>query len=224
MELIHCRVHLWLREFQSTEGPTLLLLHELGSSGADWKQEVEAWPGAVHALDFAGHGRSAPIAGGSYYPELLAGDANAALAAVGPAFVAGAGIGAYAALLLAGARPESVPAALLMPGAGLDGGGALPSFDAEIEVPAPPAPTPAPAPGLKEAEGTDPTVHRWLDGDIRPVDYAEAFGRAARRLILVEEGDARPPWWQALRSLPRVGSSPDPVSGLVALAKETRAP
>ena len=152
----------------------------------------------MHALDFAGHGESARRAGGAYVPELLAADADVALELLGPCRIAGAGIGAYIALLLAGARPELVPAALLLPGRGLDGGGPLPNptrgrafiatLDGESDGASDPTSDPEP----------DPMV--WTcDNDPRPPDYALAFASAARRLLLAEDGTRRPPWWEAIR-------------------------
>ena len=191
MELRHGRVALARRRVREGEGTPLLLLHALHGSSADWGAGPEAWPGPVHALDFAGHGASGRVHGGVYYPELLSADADAALAELGTAVLVGAGIGAYAALLLAGARPQSVPAAVLLPGAGLEGGGVEPSFD-RIEG------------GLgQELVGGDGSSDPYLsfcEDDIRPADYAESFARATRRLVLVENGSARPPWWEAARA------------------------
>ena len=50
-------------------------------------------------------------------------DADAALAHLGPATVYGRGLGAYVALLIAGARPDLVRGAVLDDGPGLVGGG-----------------------------------------------------------------------------------------------------
>ena len=129
MRIKHGRVSLELHELVRRDGPALLLLHALYGSHSDWGESPGCWPGAVYGLDFSGHGGSAWVTGGGYTAELLAGDADAALAQIGHATLAGAGIGAYVALLLAGARPEHVPAALLLPGAGLEGGGAAPDFE-----------------------------------------------------------------------------------------------
>lgn len=202
-ELLHGRVHLWLEERKRGDGPSLLLLHGLGESGADWNDEVKTWPGAVYALDFMGHGRSGRLAGGAYTVELLAGDADVALAQIGPAAVAGRGLGAYAALLLAGGRPDEIPAALLLPGPGLAGGGAVPDFDADptlvLDDPEPPA-----GDGIRSEVCVDRRALRWFDQDIRPVDYAHEFAAAATRLLLVEDGSAAPPWWKTIRSSPTV--------------------
>jgi pimeloyl-ACP methyl ester carboxylesterase len=207
IRLTHGRCQLALHERHRGAGTPLLLLHALRGSSEDWSPDVvESWSGPVLALDFAGHGRSDWHRGGVYTPELFAADADAAAAHIGPCRVAGAGLGAYVALLLAGARPDAVCAALLLPGAGLAGGGALPDFGAEgqriartrreelalAEQVEPP--------GAGEAARVDPFV-QWCDGDVRPVDYAETFAASARRILLAEDGDPRPPWWEAVRRL-----------------------
>jgi pimeloyl-ACP methyl ester carboxylesterase len=185
----HGELTLALHELRGGNGTALLLLHQLGGSSADWGAPPEGWPGPVFALDFAGHGASERRAGGAYVPELLAADTDAALELLGPCRLAGAGIGAYVALLLAGARPERVPAALLLPGRGLDGGGPLPDpLRGRTFIASPGA-----------DGGADPMV--WsCDADARPPDYALAFASTARRLLLAEDGGARPPWWEAIRA------------------------
>jgi pimeloyl-ACP methyl ester carboxylesterase len=188
-----------LHALRDAEGPTLLGLHGLGGSAADLVEAAAHWPGPVYALDFTGHGRSDPLRGGGYQPELLAGDADAALAWIGPARLVGIGLGAWVALLLAGGRPDAVPAALLLPGRGLAGGGARP--DAENRDP---AIWTDPLPALP---GCDPAVRR-LDHDVRPLDYARAFADAARRLLLAEDGTPRPPWWEAVRACAAAAPAP----------------
>jgi pimeloyl-ACP methyl ester carboxylesterase len=190
MRLVHGRVELGLHELRPGCGPTLLLLHSLWGSSADWGTEVEAWPGAAYALDLSGHGSSGRVVGGSYSAEIFAGDADAALAHIGPAVVAGAGLGAYVALLLAGGRPDQVQAALLLPGVGLDGGGPLPGY----LTPGAQRPSPAPEPPA----GGDPFLAACAT-DVRPPDYARSFGERARRLLLAENGSERPAWWEVLR-------------------------
>lgn len=190
MRLRHGRVELALHQLRGGSGPRLLLLHGLWGSSADWGTGLEAWPGSAYALDLSGHGRSGRVRGGSYTPELFAGDADAALARIGPAALAGAGLGAYVALLLAGARPDQVLAALLLPGAGLDGGGPLPeSLRSE----------PSPRPRAAEPPaGCDPLLLSCAT-DVRPPDYARSFGERARCLLLGENGATRPAWWRELR-------------------------
>jgi pimeloyl-ACP methyl ester carboxylesterase len=191
MRIEHGRVALELHRLANGRGPALLLLHELFGSAHDWRAAAQPWPGPVYALDFCGHGQSGRVRGGAYFSELLLGDADSALARIGRAALVGRGIGAYVALLLAGCRREQVPAALLLPGRGLSGGGASPTF-------APDAFAPYLLPDADAPDGADPRV-RVLEVDVRPADYAERFGRAARRLLLLEDGGARPPWWAAIR-------------------------
>ncbi|HVO27862.1 MAG TPA: alpha/beta hydrolase [Candidatus Margulisiibacteriota bacterium] len=192
MHILHGRVALALHELSRRDGPALLLLHALFGSSADWGEAAATWPGAVFALDFAGHGESESVLGGAYCPEMLAGDADAALAHIGVTAIAGAGVGAYVALLLAGARRDRIPAALLLPGDGLAGGGPLPDFDREF---------PSFTVGARAPGECDPMVQA-LDRDVRPVEYAEPFARAAQRLLLVEDGTPSPPWWEAARHSP----------------------
>jgi hypothetical protein len=40
--------------------------------------------------------------------------------------------------------------------------------------------------------------------DVRPPEYARAFGLAARALTLAEDGALSPPWWEGLRGLASV--------------------
>jgi pimeloyl-ACP methyl ester carboxylesterase len=205
-------VSIALHALRETEGPALLCLHAVGGSARDFREAAQRWPGPVYALDFAGHGDSGPLRGGGYHPELLAGDADAALARVGPAHLAGAGVGAYVALLLAGGRPDAVAGALLLPGAGLAGGGVAPDESQGearwMDVDPPLA-------------GCDPAVRR-LERDPRPPDYAEAFAQAARRLLLAEGDFPRPPWWEAVRACPTSAPAPgDLAGGLARLASLT---
>ncbi|MCX7618094.1 MAG: hypothetical protein N2041_09180, partial [Tepidiforma sp.] len=84
--LQHNRVKLALHTLREGPGPRLLLLHALGDRSPErLSGEVERWPGAVYALDFTGHGSSSVPAGGGYTAEVLMGDADVALAAIGPA-------------------------------------------------------------------------------------------------------------------------------------------
>ena len=192
--LRHGRVSLALHALRGGEGDALLCLHALRGSAADWAEAAASWPGPVYALDFAGHGLSEWVAGGGYTPELLAGDADVALAHIGSAGVAGAGLGAYVALLLAGARPEHVPAVLLLPGAGLGGRGAEPDPAHEPSLEWGRLRDSAPPPGERPAFDPFTTV---LEREFRPTDYAATFAARANRLLLLDDGDARPPWWQA---------------------------
>jgi pimeloyl-ACP methyl ester carboxylesterase len=227
MELRHGRMKIQLHELSpgsSSERTPLLLLHALGSSSAEWGDPWRLWEGPVHAVDFAGHGRSDSAVGSSYYPELFLIDADLALAAIGDrACLAGSGVGAYVAMLLAGSRPDRVPAALLLPGRGLACGGSQPDFE-------------RPPPGIDTweeriqrsarsyDEPTDPFV-AVCEQDIRPRDYASDFARAARQLLFSEavqpetsEGDSLG-WWQSAKESSGGKDAPrDPTDALRALA------
>ena len=192
MRIHHARTGIALHELAHGDGLPLLLLHQLGGSSADWGALAPRWPGRVIGVDFSGHGESEPLRGGAYWPELLLGDADVALEQIAPAAVAGAGLGAYIALLLAGSRPKSVPAALLLPGRGLAGGGPQPDFDRPFLT----ALTPSDHPPLPA--GCDPLCVA-LNLDPRPPEYAAVFAAAAHRLLLLENGEPRPPWWDAAR-------------------------
>jgi len=190
MRLRHGRVELELHELSRAAGPALLLLHSLGGSSADWPGVPSFWQGSVYALDFSGHGESAHARGGAYLAEYLLGDADVALAEVGTAALAGAGIGAYVALLLAGARPAAVPATLLVPGNGLNGGGSVPDpmrFEALAAMDR----------GPSEAVH-DPMVLSMAVG-IRPPGYVAPFARAASKLVMLDDGGERPEWWLEAR-------------------------
>ena len=106
----HNQVKLALHTLRTREGPAVLHLHALGEhSPTVVPPDLEAWPGPVYALDFTGHGASTVPSGGGYTAEVLMGDADAALWMIGPATVVGRGMGAYIALLIAGARPGACP-------------------------------------------------------------------------------------------------------------------
>ena len=100
-----------------------------------------------------------------------------------------------------------MPAALLLPGAGLDGGGADPDFASNTQPRW--ADFGAPLPGC------DPAVRR-LERDFRPSDYAGEFARAARRLLLAEGDFPRPPWWEAVRASPSAAPAPGDLAGALA--------
>jgi len=215
--LRHGRVAVVLHRLSEGAGTPLLLLHEWRRDARSWEGRFDSWAGPVYALDFAGHGDSDRLRGGAYAMELFVGDADAALAQIGDSAVVGAGSGAYVALLFAGARPESVCGALLLPGAGLEGGGAEPDFE---------HPTRPSRPGSGAVGPPDP----WLPAaprDVRPVDYAACFARAARQLLLAEDSGPRPPWWQAVARVDGVESVSE-AQGLARLAAlaapETAAP
>ena len=151
--------------------PPLLVLHGLGEQAPGqipaW---AEGWPGPVHALDFTGHGGSTVPTGGGYTAEALMGDADAALAHLGPCTVVGRGLGAYVALLIAGARPHLVRGAVLGDGPGLAGGGPAPGSPHIVQLPAHLVGPP------------DPWALVELSRDLRPPDYAASFAWQAANL------------------------------------------
>lgn len=212
------RSEIALHELRAGAGPTLLCLHALGGRGSDFAELAPHWSGRVLALDFVGHGASQHPRGGSYSPEILAGDADAALAHAGEACaVMGAGLGAYVALLIAGSRPERVHAAYLLPGRGLEGGGPAPrtalaggALRAELALL-------LDAAAQRDRRDFDPMLHT-CEVDPRPADYARAFADAAQRLLLAEDGSLRPPWWEAVREAACALRAPmDPRAGLAML-------
>jgi pimeloyl-ACP methyl ester carboxylesterase len=170
---------------------SLLLLHGLGeASPATVPAVAAAWTGPVHALDFTGHGESTVPAGGGYSAEILLADADAALAHLGEATVLGRGLGAYIALLLAGARAEQVHGAVLCDGPGLAGGAIQPTSQSFVILP--PRPTPP-----------DPYALHEMSRDLRPPDYATLFVRLAVERSGLDEPVAvsavvRPPWLAAV--------------------------
>jgi pimeloyl-ACP methyl ester carboxylesterase len=195
----HGRVRVALHELRSGPGPAVVAVHALHGASAEWGESLASWHGSVYAVDLTGHGSSGALAGGAYYPELLAGDVDVAVAATGARHLVGRGLGAYLALLVAGSRPTRIDGALLLPGEGLDGGGADPvfhdvhaRFDEGLRKSAEPS-----------RSANDPALS-LLESDVRPRDYAESFARRARRILLAEDGGARPPWWSALRELPGI--------------------
>ena len=202
--LLHAKVRLALHRLggDASGGRPLLLLHGLGSRSPEAAPaDAAAWPGPVMALDFTGHGDSDVPRGGGYTAEVLMADADAALAAIGPATVLGRGLGAYVGLLVAGARPDLVRGAVLCDGSGIEGGG---------ERPAGPAlrlgdPGFVPPP--------DPFAYAERGVDVRPPDYATRFVRQATHLSGREwpiwvAARARPPWLEAVVDEPGVRCGP----------------
>lgn len=175
--LQHNRIRLALHELRGKRGDAaggarpLVLLHGLGERAPqNAPVELAGWPGPVLALDFTGHGASTVPRGGGYTCEILLADVDVALHHVGPSTVMGRGLGAYIALLAAGACPALVRGAILRDGPGLAGGGAgastplVPYVDAS--APSPP----------------DPFALVELAIDIRAPDYATVFARHAAQL------------------------------------------
>ena len=201
--LRHGKIDLALHTLRETEaGHPLLLLHGLGERAPDPPPDtVAAWPGSVYGLDFTGHGASSVPAGGGYYAEVLMGDVDAALAMLGSATICGRGLGAYVALLVAGARADVVRGAILDDGPGLAGGGSTPGSPF-IVVPARAAVVPP-----------DPFAMIELTQDIRPPDYATAFARQATQSSELAEPIAvtargRPDWLAAITAEPGVRVCP----------------
>ncbi len=192
------RSRLALHELRGGEGRPLLLLHGLGERApAAVTPLLDGWGGPVVALDFTGHGASTISRGGGYTAEALLADADAALRDVGTATVLGRGLGAYVALLLAGARPDAVTGAVLHDGAGILGGGNGPG-----------APT-VPAIDPFAIAPPDPFALVELSRDVRPPDYATSFARLATQSSPLEVPIAvtavnRPEWLDAVVREPGV--------------------
>jgi len=198
--LIHNRVELALHTLRPGSGRPLLLLHGLGEqSPSDVPDAVADWAGPVTALDFTGHGASTMPIGGGYTAEILMGDADAAIQHLGEATVVGRGLGAYIALLIAGARAQRVRGAVLADGPGLSGG--------------PSVPTSQPVFSLDRVETTpDPYALAELGRDLRPPDYATAFSRLALQDSDLDQpitvvARFRPAWLRAVAGEPGVGDA-----------------
>jgi pimeloyl-ACP methyl ester carboxylesterase len=218
-----CRLE--LHELRGGDGTPLLLLHPLYESSSCWPRRGEHsplhhWPGPVLALDFAGHGESDWLHGGSYASELFAGDADGALAQIGPAALLGAGLGAYVTLLLAGARPSEVAAALLLPGTGLAGGGAQPDFERAHDPWGPIALGTTPDRGPDAA--CDPMLC-CIEHEVRPVDYAHDFAAESGPLLLAEDAAQRPPWWETIRRAASARPAPTELGAALSLLQERAA-
>ncbi len=204
MNITHGRMTLALHELRAGTGRALLHLHALGLRSPDvLSLDLESWPGAVYALDFTGHGDSTAPKGGGYTPELLMGDADAAieeLAKVADGVtLLGRGLGAYVALMASAARHDQVRGAILCDGPGLSGGGPAPGTPVISRVD-PKAPGPP-----------DPFALAELSKDVRPPDYAIDFVR-----IVLEHSPipnpiavvarARPEWLAAV--VEEIGAAP----------------
>ncbi len=199
--LTHNRVQLALHHLREGEGRALLLLHGLGERSPEAVPDFAAdWPGPVYALDFTGHGRSDVPAGGGYSAEILLADADVALGRLGEATVVGRGLGAYVALLLAGARPAQVRGAVLCDGPGLWGGPSGPTSSTFVVLP-------------DSRQTPDPYALFELARDLRPRDYATLFVRLALQGSGLDEpinvsAVVRPTWLEAVLDEVGVASAP----------------
>jgi pimeloyl-ACP methyl ester carboxylesterase len=194
----HSRIELTLHRLRDGDGAPLLHLHGLGERSPDaLPDHLAGWPGPVWALDFTGHGASSVPVGGGYFCELLMADVDAALARLGPTTLYGRGLGAYVALLVAGARPELVRGAILDDGPGLRGGGPEPTTPYVLTE------------ALETAGPPDPYALFELSHDVRPADYATTYARLAATasgldVALAVCAQVRPPWLAAVAAEPGV--------------------
>lgn len=196
LTLHHNKVDLALHCLSRRAGPPLLFLHGLGEATPDsLPATLAAWPGPVWGLDFTGHGASTVPVGGGYTAEVLMADADHALAELGSCSLLGRGLGAYVALLLAGARPTEVRGTVLADGPGLNGAGIGPGAAVITVDPVDPGPPDTGPP--------DPFALAELSHDVRPGGYAAGFARQAVQRsgldrALVVAAKARPAWLTAV--------------------------
>ena len=190
--LRHNKVDLALHQLCEGTGRPLLVLHGLGErTAAQVEPPLDRWDGPIFGLDFTGHGESTVPRGGGYTAESLMGDAAIALEHVGEATLYGRGLGAYVALLLAGARASRVHGAVLDDGPGMAGGGPTPPSPYLLRLPDGPHAAP------------DPYALAELSHDVRPPDYATSFVRQAVHFGLLEpciavSARVRPDWLSAV--------------------------
>ena len=189
--LTHNRVELALHHLRDGDGRSLLLFHGLGESAPAAVPAFAAdWSGPIRALDFTGHGASTLPIGGGYTAEMLMADGDLAVRELGQTTIVGRGLGAYIALLLAGARAAQVHGAVLADGPGLSGG--------------PTAPTSQPVVSTRAVDSTpDPYAIVELGRDLRPADYATTFVRLANEGSDVDDpitvtAKFRPAWLRAV--------------------------
>jgi len=197
--LRHNRARLALHELRAGQGRPLLLLHGLGErTPATPPSYTDAWPGPIHGLDFTGHGDSTKPAGGGYTAEILMADVDTALAHLGPVTLLGRGLGAYIALLVAGARADLVRGAILADGPGLVGGGIRPGSAYVLTV-------------ERATDDATPDLYALfeLSRDVRPPDYAQEYVRQVMQWSGIDRPIAvsavtRPEWLEAVVAEPGV--------------------
>ena len=191
--LTHNKIQLALHLLRAGEGRPLLLLHGLGEqTPAMAPAWTEQWGGPVYGLDFTGHGASTVPMGGGYSAETMLADTDIALAHLGPCTIVGRGLGAYVALMIAGARPQLVRGAALCDGPGLWGGATGPTSTSFHAVDPP-------------YSAPDPNALIDLSRDLRPPDYASLFVRLALEHSGLAEpisvtAVVQPPWLAAVAS------------------------
>ncbi len=186
--LRHNRRTLALHELRAGDGLPLLLIHGLGESSAIHRlDQYAAWQGPIFGLDLAGHGHSEPSIGHGYSPEGLLSDVDVAIAELGRCAVVGRGLGAYLALMIAGARPDQVVGSILRDGPGLGGGG-------------PEANTlPASWHATSNTATPDPFALIELSTDVRPPSYAVKYAylaadNAEQSMPISVTARSRPAW------------------------------
>ena len=135
--------------------------------------------------------------GGGYTCELMMSDADRALVELGEVTVLGRGLGGYIALLLAGARPDSVVGCIICDGPGLAGGGSGPTSSMVV------------FPADTTTEAPDPWALLELARDTRPADYAVEFVHEAAKASHLDSpiavaAVARPDWLSAVADVPFV--------------------
>ncbi|MFV1990433.1 MAG: alpha/beta fold hydrolase, partial [Acidimicrobiales bacterium] len=194
--LTHNRRSLALHKLRAGDGLPLLLLHGLAETSAIHRlDQYDVWLGPVFAMDLVGHGHSDSSIGHGYSPEGLLSDVDIAVAELDRCAVAGRGLGAYLALMIAGARPEQVVGCVLLDGPGLRGGGP------ESNV------LPASWHATAGSEKPDPYVLIELSTDVRPPNYATKYAQLAARnphhaLPISIVAHNRPAWLAAVADMP----------------------
>ena len=197
VRLQHNKVELALHQLKQGSGTPLLVLHGLGERTIAPPTPWPDWAGPIWGLDFTGHGESTVPKGGGYTCELLMSDVDIALAHTGPATIFGRGLGAYVALMVAGARPENALGVVLADGPGLAGGGAAPASAQWID------------PANLDGSAPDKFALMELSRDLRPPDYATSFvhllmANSELREPLLVAAQNRPAWLAAVANEPGV--------------------